>query len=75
MHEPQFTRCMETNMDMRRRPENEQRRNALSVRWSDDEHRTLTDEAWKRRLSASELVRRYVSEGLRRDGAASRPAR
>ena len=56
-------------MDGRKKPESEMRRNALSIRWSDSEHRELVDAAWLRRIPASELVRQYVAEGLRRDGA------
>ena len=57
-------------MDARRKPDEERRRNALSIRWSDSEHRALVDAAWRRRIPASALVRQYVAEGLRRDGAA-----
>lgn len=39
-------------------------RNPLCIRWDDDSHRRLTDAAWRRRMSASELVRRLVGEGL-----------
>ena len=59
---------MTTGTDGRMVAEGGLKRNPLSVRWADDEHRTLVDEAWRRRMSASELVRRYVIDGLRRDG-------
>lgn len=39
-------------------------RNPLCVRWSEEDHRRLTDAAWRRRMSASELVRRLVALGL-----------
>jgi hypothetical protein len=39
-------------------------RNPLCVRWNDNEHRALTDAAWRMRIHASELVRRFVTEGL-----------
>ena len=52
--------------DQRRKPEHEHRRNPLTVRWTDQEHRLVVDEAWKRRISASELVRRFVLESLAR---------
>ena len=39
-------------------------RNPLCVRWDDESHGRLTDAAWRQRISASELVRRVVAEGL-----------
>ena len=56
-------------MDGRRKPEAEQRPNSLSVRWSDYERRALVDEAWRQRVAAAELVRRYTAEGLKRNAA------
>jgi hypothetical protein len=44
----------------------ERLRNPLCVRWSDEEHTTLVDTAWRMRIHASELVRRFVAEGLAR---------
>lgn len=41
-------------------------RNPLCIRWDDEGYQRLTDEAWRIRVSASELVRRLVEEGLRR---------
>ena len=41
-------------------------KNALTIRWADEAHRTLTDQAWRMRISGSELVRRLVEEGLAR---------
>jgi len=46
-------------------------RNPLCVRWNDEEHRTLTDTAWRMRIHASELVRKLVAEGLSRMARAS----
>ena len=43
-------------------------RNPWCVRWSDEEHRLLTDTAWRMRIHASELVRQFVAEGLAKMG-------
>ena len=56
--------------DKRRKLESEMLRNTLTIRWGDAEHRAVVDEAWKRRMSASELVRGYVVAGLELDGVA-----
>ena len=50
------------------RREEDLKRNCLTIRWPDKQHRTVTDEAWRRRQSASELVREMVIEGLQREG-------
>ena len=39
-------------------------RNPLCIRWDDESHKRLTDAAWRRRISASELVRQLVADGL-----------
>lgn len=51
----------ERNEEMR---DEDRLRNPLCVRWNDEEHRLLTDTAWRMRIHASELVRRFVTEGL-----------
>ena len=45
----------------------ERLRNPMTTRWSDADFRLVSDEAWRRRLSASELVRRLVIRGLEED--------
>jgi hypothetical protein len=47
----------------------QKKRNPLCIRWDDEGHRALTDAAWRMRISASELVRRLVAEGLQRMAA------
>ena len=39
-------------------------RNPLCVRWTDADHKLVTDTAWARRLRVSELIRQLVLEGL-----------
>jgi hypothetical protein len=51
------------------RPE-EMYRNPMTTRWNDADFKLVADEAWRRRLSVSELVRRLVLEGLRAEAAA-----
>ena len=46
--------------------EEQKLRNPLCIRWDDASHVRLTDTAWRMRVSASELVRRLVDEGLQR---------
>lgn len=46
------------------KPDEELRRNPLTVRWSDHEHKLVTDTAWRNRISASEFIRRLVMEGI-----------
>lgn len=46
--------------------EEDKLRNPLCIRWDDASHRRLTDAAWQMRVSASELVRQLVDEGLHR---------
>ena len=60
--------------DKRTKPEAEMLRNTLTIRWPDGLHRRLVDEAWRRRLHASDLVRDYVAKGLEADGVAAEPA-
>ncbi len=43
-------------------------RNPLCVRWSDADHKLVTDTAWARRLRVSELIRQLVLEGLQTAG-------
>ncbi len=46
-----------------KRPE-EQMRNPMTTRWTDADFKLVADTAWRMRISASELVRRLVLEGL-----------
>lgn len=39
-------------------------RNPLCVRWTDADHKRVTDTAWARRMRVSELVRQLVLDGL-----------
>ena len=41
------------------------RRNTLSIRFTDAEHRLVCDAAWKKRTSASAMVREILLSGLR----------
>ena len=58
-----------------RKPESEQVRVPMTTRWTQTDYRLVTDTAWCKRISTSELVRRLVLDGLAREGqpAAPRP--
>ena len=58
----------ETNMRYRRSvPEETQKRNPLTVRFDDEEHRLVCESAYAQRISCSELVRYIVISQLRSD--------
>lgn len=44
--------------------EEQQLRNTLSIRWRDGEHQAVTEIAWKRRTSASAMIREIVLSAL-----------
>jgi|GEM_PF-1813942 len=46
-------------------------RNPLCVRWTDADHKLVTDTAWARRMRVSELIRQLVLEGLQTAGAST----
>jgi len=45
--------------------EGELRRNLLSVRFKDNEHQAVTDEAWRNRMTASGWLRELALEHLK----------
>ena len=55
-------------MKMEAKRDEERLRNPMTSRWTDDDFRLVSDEAWKRRMSASELVRQLVIAGLKAEG-------
>ena len=58
----------EVNMrvdDMRRVPDQDQRRNCLTVRLRDREHQALSDEAWRNRMTMSGWVRQIALSHLK----------
>lgn len=40
--------------------DDEMRRNTLTIRWTDDEHRLVSETAYERRTSCSEMIRGIV---------------
>lgn len=48
--------------------DSELRRNCLTIRFKDDEHKVITDEAWRNRQSASKLIRDIVLGYLHAEG-------
>jgi len=49
---------------MQKLPETEQKRNCLCIRWNDEDMKRVSDEAYSKRQSCSELVRGIVLERL-----------
>ena len=59
---------------MRKKLETELLRNNLCVRWTDDDHKRLTDFCWTRRIpSCSEFVRNCVKEQMDREEVTAEP--
>ena len=62
-------------------PTEEQYRNTLTIRWTDREHRLVSDTAWRNRLSCSEMIRNIVlgeleteqEQGQGQGGASGQP--
>ena len=50
------------------RDEEDLKRNCLTIRWPDAQHKAVVDTAWRRRTSASEMIREMVLDRLRADG-------
>jgi uncharacterized protein (DUF1778 family) len=53
------------------RPEDELKRNAISIRLGDDEHHLITETAYRNRQSVSEMVREMVIEKIKEQEAAA----
>ena len=58
----------ENTMNEEAKREEELLRNAMTLRWTDADFRLVADTAWRRRMSASELVRQLVIAGLKAEG-------
>ena len=52
--------------------EEEKRRNPLTIRWTDDEHRAVANQAWQKHRSASAFVREIVITHLDSQGVVGR---
>jgi len=59
---------------MQKLPESEQKRNCLCVRWDDASHQLVSDEAYKRRTSCSDMIRQIVLERLPRAEVKAEPS-
>ncbi|MFC1453015.1 hypothetical protein ACFLSJ_06675 [Verrucomicrobiota bacterium] len=55
-------------MPGKRVKESEQLRNTTTVRWSDDQMRIVSDTAWRRRTTVSEMIRGLVMDALGKEG-------
>ncbi len=44
-----------------------QKKHPICVRWNADDYRFVVDESWRRRIRISEMVRRLVLEGLKKE--------
>lgn len=51
-------------MNTESKRDEEKLRNPMTTRWTDGDFRLVSDEAWRRRMSTSALVRRLVMESL-----------
>jgi hypothetical protein len=40
----------------------------MTTRWTEADHKLISDTAWCKRMSVSKYVRKLVLEGLRREG-------
>jgi hypothetical protein len=49
--------------------EEDRLRNPMTTRWTDDDFTLVSDTAWRRRMSTSELVRQIVLEVLGKQSA------
>lgn len=54
--------------------DDELRRNVLSIRFTDAEHKAICDHAWKNRISASALIRDLLRNEMNTFGAESASA-
>ena len=62
-------------MPTRQKADDERKTCSINTRWDRNTFNVVTDEAWRRRTSASELVRDYVVAGLRGDGVLAQEPR
>lgn len=54
-----------------RMPEEDLRRNVMTIRFRDREHQVIADEAWRQRMSMSGWIRDTALKRLREEGLLS----
>jgi len=44
-----------------------QKNHPICVRWNTDDYKFVVDESWRRRIRISEMIRRLVLDGLKKE--------